>query len=314
MKNDLAPIALSTYSRIGHLKKNIEALQKNELAEESELYIFSDAAKAGDEKKVQAVRDYLKTVDGFKKVYIYEREENNRVENNRGGMRMLLDKYERIIFIEEDVVTSPYFLRFMNDALRIYKDDDRILAITAYAPPIDYPQGYDFDIGLGKRAFCWAFAIWKKQYELIEMDIKKNDYLKLRLNPFLSSKYKQAGENVILQLRNIAYSRIEALDIRMDYTMFKHDKFVLYPRFSMIQSTGLDGSGENWLVGTNKFDVSLADRRLNVIPKVNPNIDIMCAMAAIRKCTFNQKLALWLADFGLLDWILYLRSKLRGGL
>jgi len=300
MHCDLAPIALSTYSRLGHLKQAVEALQKNELAKESELYVFSDAPKPGDEEKVQAVRNYIKTIDGFKKVHIYERKENNRVANNRGGMRMLLDKYERVIFIEEDVITSPFFLNYMNDALRVYKNDNRVLAITGYGPPIEYPDDYEYEVALGKRAFFWSFAIWKKDFDTINMDITMKDYWQIRLNPFLSHRYKKAGEDVMPQLRNVASGLVEALDIRADYTMFKLGKFILYPRFSMIQNNGLDGSGEHWTTSTDKFDVDLGDSKVFVHSAVEPYEIISIRFSRLYIMGVDQKISGWREDILLL--------------
>lgn len=309
MSTDLAPIALSTYSRLGHLKQTVEALQKNELASDSELYIFSDAPKAGDEDKVQAVRDYIKTIDGFKKIHIYERKENDRVANNRGGMRMLLDQYEQMIFLEEDVVTSPYFLRFMNDSLRTYSNDDRVLAITGFGSPVAYPDDYNWDVVLGKRMFCWAFAIWKSRFQLIDMDIKPKEYWKVRLNPFLSYRYSQAGDDVITQLKMIAYSKVEALDIRIDFTLFKKRKFVISPKVSMIHSIGLDGTGENWLAATNKFDVDIASTPLNAHIGVSPDVGILKKMASLHKYSIKQKIALFLKSIGLLDFVLRMKGR-----
>ena len=79
--NELAPIGLSTYSRPAHLKQTVEALQRNILASQSELYVFSDAPKAGDEEAVVKVRSFIKNIDGFKKTTIIERETNDRVFN-----------------------------------------------------------------------------------------------------------------------------------------------------------------------------------------------------------------------------------------
>jgi len=307
---DLAPIGVSTYSRLNHLKQTIKSLQGNTLAKQSELHIFSDAPKQGDEKKVQAVRDYLETIDGFKEVHIYERKENNRVANNRGGMRMLLDKYEKIIFVEEDVVASPYFLRFMNDALNVHKDDDRILGITGYGMPIEYPKNHAFDTVLGKRAFCWSFGIWKDKFEKIIMHITPYDYLKLRLNPFALRRYRLAGDNVLPQLRHVAYGKVEALDIRMDFTMNKYGLYFVYPKYSMITPTGLDGSGEHWTVSTNKFDTTLSDRALNVDRSINVRDDIICQMKEIHQMSYKQHCAFFLAELGLWEVLLWLRKSL----
>ena len=113
-----APVCVSAYARPGHLARTVEALRNNLAAEKHELFVFSDGAKPGDEDKVAAVRRYLRGVKGFKKITVFERIENNRVLNKRGGMKEVLEAYGRIIFLEEDVITAPGFLRFMNEALQ----------------------------------------------------------------------------------------------------------------------------------------------------------------------------------------------------
>ena len=42
-----APVILFTYNRPEHTRRTIEALAKNELAQDTELFVFSDAAKKG---------------------------------------------------------------------------------------------------------------------------------------------------------------------------------------------------------------------------------------------------------------------------
>lgn len=42
----LAPVVLFTYNRPDHTKRTIEALAANELADQTELFVFSDAPKA----------------------------------------------------------------------------------------------------------------------------------------------------------------------------------------------------------------------------------------------------------------------------
>ena len=114
MSNNLAPIGVSTYARLNHLRQTIEALKNNHLASESTLYVFSDAARPGDEEQVATVRSYLRTIDGFKEIHIVERATNGRLENSRGGLTWLLDHFGKTIFLEEDIVTAPGFLTYIN--------------------------------------------------------------------------------------------------------------------------------------------------------------------------------------------------------
>ena len=120
----LAPIAFFVYKRPEHTKKTLEALAANELASESELFIFSDGARnEQDEKSVLAVREYIRTAKGFKSVSILEHVKNQGLAKSLiGGITELCDKFGRVIVVEDDVLTSPYFLRFMNDALNLYEN------------------------------------------------------------------------------------------------------------------------------------------------------------------------------------------------
>ena len=110
-----APIALFVYNRLWHARQTVEALQNNELAGESDLIIFSDAAKGPDSSgAVQQVRSYIKTITGFRSVNIVERTQNMGLANSIiSGVTQLCSKYGRVIVLEDDMVTSPYFLTIL---------------------------------------------------------------------------------------------------------------------------------------------------------------------------------------------------------
>ena len=136
-KLQYAPICICPYSRYDLLKQVIAALQNNVLASESALFLFSDAPYRPDHTDaVQKVRDYLHTIDGFKHVFVIEREKNyGPINNYTNACELLLERYERIIVLEDDIITSPFFLQYMNDALNCYKDHPKIMAISAYRAP-----------------------------------------------------------------------------------------------------------------------------------------------------------------------------------
>ena len=135
---NLAPIVLFVYNRPWHTKQTVEALQKNELAKESELFIYCDEAKNEDAgKSVDEVREYIDKVDGFKKVTIIKREKNwGLADSIIDGVTKIVNEYGKIIVLEDDLVTSPYFLKFMNDGLEFYKDEKKVFGITGYAFPV----------------------------------------------------------------------------------------------------------------------------------------------------------------------------------
>jgi GT2 family glycosyltransferase len=166
------PIALFVYNRLWHTQQTVEALKKNKLAAESELFVFSDGARTGaDKEKIRAVREYLKTVNGFKKVTVIEWNRNlGLAQSIISGVTQIVNRYGRIIVLEDDIVTSPYFLRFMNEALEFYKDEEKVISIHGYIYPVKAKLPETFFL---RGADCWGWATWKRGWELFEPDGRK---------------------------------------------------------------------------------------------------------------------------------------------
>lgn len=274
MPNNLAPIGVSTYIRLQHLQQTIAALQKNTLAQHSDLYVFSDAPKTGDEERVAAVRSYLRSVDGFKKVHIIKRERNSRIENNRGGMRMLLDRFGKVIFLEEDVVTAPGFLAFMNQGLDKYEGNARIFSVAGYCPPIKIPANYQHDVFLLRRFSGWGVGIWKNRYDSNSY-ITPDEYEQFAANKKRVREFvKAGGKDMMVMLKADAYGQIDAGDVKAMYTQFLSNQYTLYPAQSLTMNIGHDGTGVH-CVKTDRFNVTLSDKvtfRLPTEPIVDPRI------------------------------------------
>ena len=134
--NSNVGILVFAYNRPWHTQQTIEALQKNELASESDLIIYSDEAKTENEQEnVDKVRLHINKINKFRKVTIIKREKNWGLANNIiDGVTKVVDQYGKIIVIEDDIVTSPYFLKYMNEALDYYKDknyfDESLLKVV----------------------------------------------------------------------------------------------------------------------------------------------------------------------------------------
>ncbi len=130
----LAPIVLFTYNRPWHTQQTVEALQKNKLASESELFIYSDCWKDDISKeKVCEVRNYLKTITGFKSIKIIEQIKNKGLANSIiDGVTEIVNQYGTIIVLEDDLITGQYFLSYMNNALSKYKNDNKIHSISGF--------------------------------------------------------------------------------------------------------------------------------------------------------------------------------------
>lgn len=237
----LAPIVLFVYNRLWHTQQTIEALKRNILADQSELYIYADGVKnEQDRLSVEAVREYIKTVSGFKSVKIFESKVNKGLAKSIiTGVTEILEIHGKIIVLEDDMVTSKYFLKYLNQGLEIYEFEDEVISIHAYSYPIKYkPTNPYFLVG----ADCWGWATWKRGWEIFEHDaeVLYNKILKAnRGNAFdfnNSFPYLQ-------MLKNQADGKIDSWAIRWYASAFLANKLTMYPNESMVDNIGIDGSG-----------------------------------------------------------------------
>lgn len=249
---NLAPIALFVYNRPWHTQQTIEALKKNILAPESDLIIFSDGPKDSTESResVFKLREYLKTISGFKSVKIVAREENYGLAKSIiNGVTEVVNEYSRIIVLEDDMITSKYFLQYMNEALNLYEYEDKVISVHAYIYPVKklLPETYFL-----RGADCWGWATWKRGWDLFESDGKK--LLKELVDRKLIKKFDFNGSYPYTQmLHDQIAGKNNSWAIRWYASAFLKDKLTLYPGKSLINNIGFDGSGTHCR-GMNKID------------------------------------------------------------
>jgi len=240
LDKNLAPIVLFIYNRPWHTQQTVETLQKNELANESELFIYSDAAKNEQaSESVNAVREYIKTINGFKEITIILRDKNwGLADSIIDGVTKIVNEYGRIIVLEDDLVTSPYFLKFMNEGLTMYENEDKVASIHGYIYPIDNLPNTFFI----KGADCWGWATWKRAWDVFEPNGQKIlDELKSR------GLEKGADFNNSYGLTQMLKDQIKGKNnswaVRWYMSAFLKDMLTLYPGKSYVQNIGNDDSG-----------------------------------------------------------------------
>ena len=176
MDVNYSPIILFVYKRLDHVIKTVSALKANPEAEQSVLYIFSDAAaNAVDKDGVKAVRKYINELDGFKEVIVIERETNWGIEKSEiDGVSFVLNECGKAIVVEDDLEVCDQFLYYMNQGLYDYKDDKRVYTITGYSflktdTANDGVYGYT-------RSFCaWGWGTWLDRWQNFKKTVDKRD-------------------------------------------------------------------------------------------------------------------------------------------
>lgn len=238
-----APIALFVYNRPEHTRQTLEALRANGLAQRSDLFVFADGARSQSEAPaVEAVRKFIRAIDGFKSVTILEREHNIGLSKSViSGVTQLCNEYGRAIAVEDDVVTAPDFLAFMNNALQRYIDEPKMFSVCAFNLPIVPPKTYSYDAFCSYRFACWGWGTWKDRWEKADWSVR--DYPEFMADRVKRRRFNRGGDDLSWLLALHMEGKIDSWDVVWAYTHFKHDALALLPVSSKVYNIGLDGSG-----------------------------------------------------------------------
>ena len=242
----LAPIILFVYNRPEHTKKTVDALKKNEFASESVLYVFSDGAKeeATEEQKnkIREIRNYIHTITGFKELIIEEAPKNKGLANSViYGVTKVINTHGKAIVVEDDIVTHPFFLRFMNECLDKYEDRRDIFMIGGYNMAFEFPWWYWKDIYVVHRSCSWGWATWKSCWDLADWSV--SDYSIMCQDINLQNKFNRGGNDMFPMLTAQMNGKIDSWAIRWDYSLYKHDAVCIRPVRTLVTNNGLDGTG-----------------------------------------------------------------------
>lgn len=252
----LAPICLFTYNRPAETRQTVESLKLNYLAKESRLIVFSDGSKNETAlPKVVEVRKYLHTITGFKTIEIIESPINKGLANSIiTGVTKVIEKYGKVIVLEDDLVSSPNFLNFMNQALDFYTENSKIFSISGYSMQLPSLKAYNEDYYLGYRASSWGWGTWKNRWESVDWQVK--DYSSFIWNPVKHYKFMRAGSDLPYMLWKQMNGKIDSWAIRWCYYQFKKDQLTVFPSKSMIESVGI-GVAATHTKKTTRFNVSI---------------------------------------------------------
>jgi glycosyl transferase family 2 len=240
---ELAPIALFVYNRPEHTRRTVESLRANYLAPQSDLFVFADGAKnESTALAVEAVRRFIRIIDGFKSVTIIEREQNLGLSKSViSGVTQLCNRYDWAIAVEDDVLTAPDFLTFVNQALYRYKDEPRVFSISGFNLPIATPKTYSYDAFCSYRFLCWGWGTWKDRWEKADWSVK--DFPEFRADREKQKRFNQGGDDLSWLLARHIEGKIDSWDTVWAYTHSKYDAAALLPVDSKAYNVGLDGSG-----------------------------------------------------------------------
>lgn len=278
---NFAPIALFVYNRPWHTRQTVEALLANVEASQTKLYVFSDAPRnLSESQAVAEVRSYIRSIIGFKSITIVERELNfGLAKSIIDGVTSVCDEHDRIIVVEDDLVTSPFFLDFINKALDFYEREDRVISIAGYSYPIK--GRIDSSTYFVKGTNCWGWATWKRGWDQFDADgrrlLAQLSQRKLTREFDVNGSYSYTN-----MLRGQVSGKNDSWAIRWHASAFLRNRLTLLPSKSLVRNIGLDGSGRHCSrIDPNPFEVELSVQPVPVetIP-IEENIQILISLEA----------------------------------
>lgn len=271
-----APILLFAYARPVHVRRTIEALRCNFLSNLSDLIVFSDgAASLNKQENVDEVRSCLANITGFRSVTIHHRSQNYGLAKSIiEGVTQVLSEYDRLIVLEDDMVTSPYFLTYMNEALERFAEDERIISVHGWRFPTDkvLPEAFFLH-----GADCWGWGTWARGWRLFNSNgqelLGEIDRRGLRKAFDVNGTYPYSKmlEDQINGFNN-------SWAIRWYASAFLAGKLTLYPGRSLVHNIGNDSSGTH-CGKTDSLDAKLSSTPIDLEHvHVTPSIEGRAAM------------------------------------
>lgn len=286
-----APIALFVYNRPEHTRRTLKFLQQNQLAAESRLFIFSDGPQnAAAANAVAEVRELIHGVEGFKSVEVIERKENwGLARSVIAGVTQLVEEYGRVIVFEDDLITSPYTLRYFNEALDHYENEEKVMHIGAYMYPLPFETADQLpETFFYRAASSWGWATWARAWKHFNPDV--NELMK-QFDAEQKHQFAIEGTmNFWKQMKELKWGRNNSWAIRWYASIFLNGGLTLNPAYSLVNNIGHDGSGVH--SGINEiYQVSIHPKPVTQFPeeiKEHPQ-----AYAAIKHFLKYRKGSLW---------------------
>jgi len=242
-EQELAPVVLFVYNRPDHTRRTVESLVANDLAAQSQLFIFSDGSKnEADRAAVEEVRRYIRSIQGFRSVTITQRELNSGLAKSViNGVTEMFQVHERQIVMEDDLLTSTDFLTFMNEMLDEYEKESRIFSVSGFNFAVRPPEGYGYDAFCSYRSSSWGWGTWKNRWECADWNV--SDYEEFRKDKNRQKLLNRGGSDLSYMLGLQMAGAVDSWAIRWAYAHAKHDAVAMLSTVSKVYNIGLDGSG-----------------------------------------------------------------------
>ena len=245
----LVPIIVFCYNRPWHVEQTLEALSRNELADQSVLYIYCDGPKADASEemrqKITDVRQVVRKRQWCREVHVIEAEKNKGLANSIiDGVTEVINRHGKVFVLEDDLVSSPYMLKFVNQALDYYQDYAGVFSISVNRPPLSkmqIPKDYSYDVFASLRSYSTGWGTWKDRWN--KVDWSMDDFDRCKQNPDMLRALCRLGDDFPPMMQMQEDGKIDSWAVRFAFSHFKHHAVAILPCKSYVTNIGFDGTG-----------------------------------------------------------------------
>ena len=245
---NFAPIIVFAYNRPHYLEDTLTALKGNSEAKESDLYIYCDGPKVNADEKtlslISQVRQLAHTISWAKNVYVIESNVNKGLSKSViTGVTEVVNKYGKVIVLEDDIVVAPYFLKYMNDALEMYEQETRVASISGHNFPVNNSFNNKDTLFL-KSATTWGWATWKRGWDLFNPNAEQLINLLKQKKALYELDFNNSYPFYSL-LKKVKKGKISSWGVCWYASIFLNEKLTLFPVYSMVKNIGMVGTNIN---------------------------------------------------------------------
>lgn len=258
---EYAPIALFAYARVDHLAATVDSLLTNVECEKTHLHVYCDGPRSvGHQPQIDQVRVYVDGIKGFASVTRLYRDQNLGLARSIiNGVNEILTQYETVIVMEDDLVVSPHFLKFMNEGLQLYRNEERVASIHGYCYPVPEALPETFFL---RGADCWGWATWARAWRYFESNGQKllNE---LERKELIGAFDLDGAYSYSTMLANQVNGANDSWAVRWHAACFLRNMLTLYPGRSLVNNIGNDGSGTHCAT-TNAYEQVVAVQPISI--------------------------------------------------
>jgi len=297
----VAPILIFSYNRLDELQQTVAHLKRAMLSDQSILYIYSDGPKKeSDVESLEKVREFLKTITGFKKIiYKFSAINKGLASSIIDGVSEVLENHDSAIILEDDLLVSDNFLVYMNQALNYYEQDQKVLSVCGYTHKLKTKKSknYPYDVYFTKRSSSWGWATWKNKWDGIDWEVK--DFKEFSENISARKKFNKWGSDMYTMLKRQQNGEINSWAIRYTYHQYKHDMYSVFPLISKIKNIGFNENATHTKGKFNRFEVEMdesSQTQFNFIKDVSLDNNLTSEFKSLYSLTTRIKykiLNLW---------------------